>query len=127
MLQFADAEDDRNKIVSALASVEARSGICSLRRSKSFSPAEASEALGALADDLRRMIEQPITAPVLELAGVLVDRYPLRALDAVQLASAVVVRDLMSAPDMRFIASDHALVDAAGKEGFGTWDPTAQI
>jgi hypothetical protein len=70
------------------------------------------------------MIEQPITAPVLELAGVLVDRYPLGALDAVQLASAVVVRDLMSAPDMRFIASDHALLDAAGEEGFDTWDPT---
>jgi predicted nucleic acid-binding protein len=127
MLQFADAEDDRKKVVSALASVEARSGICRLRRSKSFTPAEASVALGALADDLRRMIEQPITAPVLELAGVLVDRYPLRALDAVQLASAVVVRDLMSAPDMRFIASDHALLDAAGKEGFGTWDPTAGV
>jgi len=125
MLEFANAEDDRNKVVSALASVEARSAICRLRREGSLTPAEASLIFDALADDLRRMIEQPVVPPVLEAASSLVDRYDLRALDAVQLGSAVVVRDLMSAPDMRFIASDHALLSAAEQEGFATWDPAA--
>lgn len=124
MYQLANAEDDRNKVVSALASVEARSGICRLRRDKSFTPAEASVALAALADDLRRMIEQPVTPPVLEAANGIVDRYVLRTLDAVHLGAAIVVRDLMSASDMRFIASDHALLHAAREEGFETWDPT---
>jgi predicted nucleic acid-binding protein len=125
MLEFADSENDRNKVVSALASVEARSAVCRLRRGKSFSPAEASLIFDALTADLRKVIEQPVIPPVLETASGLVDRYLLRALDAVQLGSAVVVRDLMSAPDMRFIASDHALLSAAEQEGFATWDPAA--
>ncbi len=79
----------------------------------------------ALAADLRKMIEQPVIPSVLEAANGLVDRHFLRALDAVQLGSAVVVRDLMSAPNMRFIASDHALLSAAEQEGFATWDPAA--
>jgi len=125
MLAFANSEDDRNKVVSALASVEARSAISRLRREESFTPAEASLILDALAADLRKMIEQPVIPPVLAAANGLVDRYFLRALDAVQLGSAVVVRDLMSAPDMRFIASDHALLSAAEQEGFAIWDPGA--
>jgi predicted nucleic acid-binding protein len=125
MLEFATSEDDRTKVVSALASAEARSAICRLRRGEAFTPAEASLLFDALAADLRKMIEQPVIPPVLEAANGLVDRYVLRALDAVQLGSAVVVRDLMSAPDMRFIASDHALLSAAEQEGFATWDPVA--
>jgi predicted nucleic acid-binding protein len=125
MLEFADSEDDRNKVVSALASVETRSAVCRLRRGKSLTPAEASMIFDALAADLRKMIEQPVIPSVLEAANGLVDRHFLRALDAVQLGSAVVVRDLMSAPNMRFIASDHALLSAAEQEGFATWDPAA--
>ncbi len=71
------------------------------------------------------MIEQPVTPAVLEAANGLVDRYVLRALDAVHLGAAIVARDLMSASDMRFIASDHALLRAAHEEGFETWDPAA--
>jgi predicted nucleic acid-binding protein len=125
MLEFASAEDDRNKVVSALASLEARSAIRRLRKGESLTLAEASSIFDALAADLRKMIEQPVIPTVLEAANGLVDRYVLRALDAVQLGSAVVVRDLMSAPDMRFVASDHALLSAAEREGFATWDPTA--
>ncbi len=33
------------------------------------------------------------------------------------------VRDLMSAQGMYFIASDHALLSAAKDEGFAIWDP----
>jgi predicted nucleic acid-binding protein len=125
MLEFADSEDDRNKVVSALAAVEARSAVCRLRRGKSLTPGEAALILDALAADLRKVIEQPVLPSVLDAAGGLVDRYVLRALDAVQLGSAVVVRDLMSAPNMRFVASDHALLSAAEQEGFATWDPSA--
>jgi hypothetical protein len=47
----------------------------------------------------------------------------LRALDAVQLGSAIVSRDLLAAPDMRFVASDNALLEAARTEGFDVWNP----
>jgi predicted nucleic acid-binding protein len=123
MMQFANAEDDRNKVVSALAHTEARSAICRLRQGMSITPAEASLALDALAAEMKRMIEQPINPPVLEAANTLIDRHYLRAMDAVQLGCAIVARDLLAAPDMRFIASDDALLKAASDEGFDIWNP----
>ncbi len=123
MLQFASAEDDRNKVVSAVAQIEAESAICRLRQEKSITPAEASLALDLLAGEMKRMIEQPVNPPVLEAASTLIDRHCLRAMDAVQLGCAIVARDLLAAPDMRFIASDKALLDAAHEEGFAVWNP----
>jgi len=123
MIRFADAEDDQNKVVSALAQVEARSAICRLRRGKAMSPDQATMLLDALAAEMKRMIEQPILPLVLESANVLVERHYLRALDAVQLASAMVSRDSLAASSMRFITADKDLLVAAQKEGFDTWNP----
>jgi predicted nucleic acid-binding protein len=124
MLLFATAEDDRNKVVSAAAQVEARSAVCRLRKAKSITPAEATMAIDAIAAESRRMVEQPINQQVIEAANILVDRHHLRAMDAIQLGSAIVARDLLAAPTMRFIVSDVELKAAARAEGFGTWDPT---
>ena len=125
MLQFWIGEDDRNMVVSAMAKIEARSAICRLRKEGRLIPDEATVLFASIAAEIRRLIEQPVNPPILEVASGLVDRYDLRALDAVQLGSAVVARDLISAPEMRFVASDHALLSAAGEEGFTTWDPCA--
>jgi predicted nucleic acid-binding protein len=123
MLAFARAEDDRNKVVSALAQVEARSGICRLRQGRLLTPAEAASAIDSLSSEIRRMIEQPVNPPFLEAASTLVERHYLRAMDAVQLGCAIVARELLAAPDMRFIASDKELLEAAQTEGFQTWNP----
>lgn len=123
MVRFASAEDDRNKVVSALAQTEARSAICRLRQGKAIPPAEAAMALDALAAEMKRIIEQPILPAVLESANALVERHYLRALDAIQLGCAIVARDQMGAPDMRLIAADKDLLDAARNEGFDTWNP----
>ncbi|NYF78420.1 putative nucleic acid-binding protein [Granulicella arctica] len=123
MLRFANVEDDRSKVVSALAQIEARSAICRLRQGRFISPDEAVMALETLAGEIRRILEQPVNPPVLDAASALIDRHDLRALDAVQLGSAIVSRELLAATDMRFIASDKALLEAARKEGFDVWDP----
>jgi len=123
MIRFAIAEDDRAKVVSALTQIEARSAICRLRKEKKLTSEQVSVAVGALDGDMRRIIQQPVLPPVLEAANVMVERHYLRALDAVQLASAIVARDLLAAPDMRFIAPDKDLLVAARKEGFDTWNP----
>ena len=123
MLRFAQAERDQNKVISALVRIEARSAISRLRKGNRMTPAEAVGLLETLAAEARRMIEQPINPPVLEAAGTLVDRHSLRTLDAIQLGSAIVARDLLAAPDMRFIASDDNLLEAAEAEGFSIWNP----
>ncbi|WP_263374576.1 type II toxin-antitoxin system VapC family toxin [Granulicella aggregans] len=123
MLQFWLAEDNRNMVVSAIAQTEARSAICRLRNEGRIVPDEANFAFASITAEIRRLIEQPVNPPVLDAANGLIDKHNLRTLDAVQLASAVVVRSLMSAPEMRFVASDHALLIAAEQEGFGIWNP----
>ncbi len=124
MLLFATTEDDRNKVVSAAAQVEARSAVCRLRKASSISPDDATFAMDAIAAESRRMVEQPINPQVIEAANTLVDRHHLRAMDAIQLGCAIIARDLLAAPTMRFIASDFELKAAAAAEGFDTWDPT---
>lgn len=86
-------------------------------------PDEAVLALHFIAAALGRMIEQPITPAVLNAATILAERHSLRALDAVQLGCVVVARDSLAATDMRFIASDKELLEAAAKEGFDIWNP----
>jgi predicted nucleic acid-binding protein len=124
MLRFAQTEDDVNKVVSVLAQVEARSAICRLRRENRFTPSEATLVLDALDIETGRMVQQPITTQALEAANSVADRHYLRAMDAIQLGSAIAARDtLPSAPKMRFIASDKSLLEAAKAEGFEIWDP----
>jgi predicted nucleic acid-binding protein len=123
MLLFDQTEDDHNKVVSALVPVEARSAVRRLQKANRLTPSEAALVLDALKNKTEWIVERPISPKVLEAALVLIDRYVIRALDAVQLGSAIVARDLLSAPDMRFIASDKTLLEAARLEGFQTWDP----
>ena len=95
MLRFAQVEDDRNKVVSALAQLEARSAIARLRKGSRMNSSEASLALISLAAEMRRMIEQPVNPTVLEAASSTIDRYCLRAMDAAQLGCAIVARDIL--------------------------------
>ncbi len=123
MAQFADAVNDQDKVVSALTHVEGNSAICRLRKGKFLNPPEASSAMTLLANDLAKVTEQPVNHQVIHTASAMSDRYSLRAMDAIQLGSAIVARDLLAAPDMRFIASDKELLEAAQAEGFDVWDP----
>ena len=123
MLRFSERVEDRDKVVSALAQIESRSTISRLRKGSRLLPHEAASAVNFATDALGRMIEQPITPAVLNAAAILAERHYLRALDAVQLGCAVVARDLLAAPDMRLIASDKELLEAAAKEGFDIWNP----
>jgi uncharacterized protein len=54
----------------------------------------------------------------------LVNKYPLRSLDAIQLASAMHVQHLLGEP-LTFISADRNLLSASAAEGFSTDDPNA--
>ena len=125
MLHFYENEDDRNKIVSALAPVEARSAIYRFRRRRLLSPKQMSSAIERLVAEMGHIVQQPIDLIVLEVSGLLIDRHQLRSLDAIQLAGAIIARDKLVARDMRFIASDKELLNVARAEGFDIWDPAA--
>ena len=59
-------------------------------------------------------------------ARALVDRHPLRTLDALQLASALRARAKLNAP-LDFISADRNLLTAAAAEGFNVDNPNAHV
>lgn len=93
-----------------------------------ISTVDADSAIQALIGESRHVVEHPVTAVVIEHASALVDRQDLRALDSLQLASALVAKvSLQENHQIRFVASDQKLLKAAQAEGFDVWDPTADL
>jgi predicted nucleic acid-binding protein len=107
--------------VSALARLEVASAFHRLVRESRRNRSAAEAALRRLALDGAAWHEVPVDAEVLREAGALVARRPLRSLDAVHLASALVLARLAPRPP-RFATGDAALAAAARAEGLEVAD-----
>jgi len=107
-------------VASALAQVEVPSAFWGKTRSAGLSPVHAQVASAAFAHDCGRSRGPyafvALGVEVLALARRLVARHPLRAADAIQLASAVVTRRTVG--DCSFGSFDRRLNGAAVAEGF---------
>ncbi|MBV8963445.1 MAG: type II toxin-antitoxin system VapC family toxin [Hyphomicrobiales bacterium] len=69
-------------------------------------------------------IRQLVSDPVIDTALEMVDRYALRAYDALQLADCLVLC-AADGETYTFVCSDHRLLDAARSEHLQTLDPAA--
>jgi predicted nucleic acid-binding protein len=85
-------------------------------REGSLDPARAETALVAFNADLADWSRVPVDERVLLRAAELIGRHPLRSLDAIHLASALVIRDEAPTP-VRFCSADIRLNAAAEAEG----------
>jgi predicted nucleic acid-binding protein len=120
---FVRSSKESSLVVSSVIRVEIATAISRLRKGGLLLPDEASAALSFLKAAIDHMDEEPVTSILLQTAATLGSPYALRALDSIQLASAVSARLLRPQDEMRFIASDKELLEAAQKEGFITWNP----
>jgi uncharacterized protein len=101
---------------SALSFVEIPSALSRRARAGDLPPDAAREHSARVARDLEEMHVILPRTPVLDIASDLVWRHPLRAYDAVQLASAVwLARETQLA--LTFVCADRKLADAAGAQG----------
>jgi len=87
----------------------------------------SSTAAGLLFNDFLIHLEQEylvyaLGTPAFMLARSLVQKHPLRTLDAIQLASAIELRAFFSEP-ITFVSGDRNLLAAASLEGFPIDDP----
>jgi len=82
----------------------------------------------ALCTGQYRLVE--VTINLLDHARTLVERHPLRAYDAVQLASALVTNTALLAAELgplTFVASDRQLLTAAQAEGLAVDNPSVHV
>lgn len=123
LIRLLEQVDDSCKLVSALASLEVRSAIRRRQRAEEIPSSDAEEALNGLDAECTRIVEQPISATVLDVGRMVLDVHSLRALDALHLATCMVVRDTLHVSDICFVSADDALLKAAEAERFLTRNP----
>ena len=112
--------------VLTISGVEFHSAIRRREREGDIDPPQARRLLKRFSEHMEtKYVRQSINDSLLDVAANLVDRYPLRAYDAVQLAGWLIVRSHSGKDYPTFVTSDHRLIDAAGTEGIPFLDPSA--
>ena len=112
-------------VILDIALVEARSAIRRREREGDISRSEADRILRRIDDDAASFFEvAPSGAAVLEEAARLLDRHPLRAYDAMQLAGCRIASRRAPGP-WKFACADARLCAAAEREGLTPENPIA--
>jgi predicted nucleic acid-binding protein len=121
-----EAVEDNRKLISASAPLEVYAAIRRRERAGDISPEDASAALDILRLEAARMVQEPLNPAVLEAARQLLDRTTLRWPDSLQLAAALVARDMFQNTEIIFVSASAQLLEAAKSEGFHTIDPSKE-
>jgi predicted nucleic acid-binding protein len=124
LLELAGNKENRLAVLT-LCQVEIRSAIRRRERSGDID----SQMAGRILDRFQRHMEatflrQIVTDVVLDEASEMVDRYALRAYDAVQLAGCLALKITAGIAPPTFVCSDHSLVEAARSELLPVLDPS---
>jgi predicted nucleic acid-binding protein len=125
MLRLASSASGHTLAVLSLARVEFRAAVRQRERAGDVGRDVAEALIARMEHHMRTVyLVQPVTEAVIEEAAGLVDRHPLRAYDAVQLAGCLSLRTgLREQPSL--VCSDRRLLQAAEGEGLTVLDPAA--
>ena len=114
---------DLQAIILDVTLIESRSAVRRREREGDILGADADRILQRIeADASSSFLVQPSTSAVMEEAARLIDWYPLKTYDALQLAGCLVVRNRVSG-SLTFVCADIQLCKAAGNEGLATLNP----
>jgi len=121
------SEDISTTFTSHLTVVEATCALARRRREGSLSPEDHIRLLASLDYDFaHRYNVIDVTPTVIDAARLLANRHPLRAYDAVQLATAWLAhrkRARAALPPLTFVCADDRLIGIAQAEGLLTENP----
>jgi predicted nucleic acid-binding protein len=126
LIRLMEAVEDNRKLISASAPLEVYAAIRRGERAGNISPEDASAALDILRLEAARMVQQPLNPAVLEAARQLLDRTKLRWPDTLQLAAALVSREMFQGTEIIFVSASPQLLEIAKTEGFHTLDPAKE-
>jgi predicted nucleic acid-binding protein len=126
LVALASSSAGHKFAILALAQVEFRSAIRRQERGGELSRSEADDLIELFRRHSEgRFVVQPLTDSLLDVALALLDGYPLRGFDAVQLAGYLMLRSTSGAEEPIFVCADRALLSAARNEGCPILDPTS--
>ena len=126
LIRLMEAVEDNRKLISASTPLEVYAAIRRRERAGDISAEDATTALEILRIEAARMVQEPLNPAVLEAARQLLDRTTLRWPDTLQLAAALVARDMFQGTDILFVSASPQLLEAAKAEGFHTIDPAKE-
>ena len=126
LISLMEAVEDNRKLISASTPLEVYAAIRRRERAGAITPEDATAALDSLRMEAARMVQEPLNPAVLEAARQLLDRTTLRWPDALQLAAAIVARDMFQGTEIIFVSASPLLLEAAKSEGFHTIDPAKE-
>ena len=126
LISLMEAVEDNRKLISASTPLEVYAAIRRRERSGAISAENAAAALDILRLEAARMVQEPLNPAVLEAARQLLDRTTLRWPDTLQLAAAIVARDMFQNTEIIFVSAAPQLLQAAKAEGFHTLDPARE-
>ena len=126
LIGLMEAVEDNRKLISASTPLEVYAAVRRRERSGDISAENTVAALDILRLEAARMVQQPLNPAVLEAARQLLDRTALRWPDTLQLAAALVAREMFQGTEIIFVSASAQLLEAAKAEGFHTLDPAKE-
>ena len=124
LLRLAAPKTGNRFAVSALARVELHSAVRKRQRLGDMEDSIATQVINLFEKHLEtKFVRQILSDSLFDIAVRLVDRYPLRAYDAVQLAGCLVLKKASARQKPVFVCADSQLLRAAKSEGLEPMDP----
>lgn len=125
MLELAHPDARNQLAILSLARIEFRAAVRRRAKLGDIDADVADQLIRGFTDHLGSMFQiQPINEVVLEEAAQLIDRYTLRAYDALQLAGCLALLSIVGEEvGVQFVSADATLCKAADDEGFGVVNP----
>ena len=126
LIRLMEMVEDNRKLIAASTPLEVYAALRRRERAGAITPEDAAAALEVLRLEAARTVQEPLNPAVLESARQLLDRTTLRWPDAVQLAAALVAREMFHGTEIIFVSASVPLLEAAKAEGLHVINPTVE-
>lgn len=126
LIRMMETVEDNRKLISASTPLEVYAALRRRERAGAITPEDAASALEVLRLEAARTVQEPLNPAVLECARQLLDRTALRWPDTLQLAAALVAREMFQGTEIIFVSASPQLLEAAKAEGLQTINPAAE-
>ncbi len=127
LIRLMETVEDNRKLIAASTPLEVYAALRRRERSGAITHEDAAAALEVLRLEAARTVQEPLNPAVLEAARQLLDRTSLRWPDAVQLAAALVAREMFHGTEIIFVSASTTLLDAAKAEGLQVINPAVDV